>query len=79
MTEHVRLAHDDVTDVVGRIDDEKVAAIIATGATLEELVEAYAWTVDESDALADAEKSLSGTVAEIYDILMADEAWDDER
>ena len=79
MTGHVRLAHDDVTDVVGRIDDEKVAAIIATGATLEELVEAYAWTVDESDALADAEKSLSGTVAEIYDILMADEAWDDER
>ncbi|MDA8230246.1 MAG: hypothetical protein M0006_02795 [Magnetospirillum sp.] len=71
------LSHEDVTGVVGALDDDKIAAIIATGATMEDLVEAYAWASDETDALADSEKSLSGTVAEVYDILISDE-WGDE-
>lgn len=69
------LTRDDVLDVVGELDDDKVAAIIATGADMEELVEAYAWVSDESDALADAEKSLTGKVALVYEILMSGEEW----
>lgn len=71
------LNHDDVVGVVGHIDDDKIAAIIAIGADMEELVEAYAWASDETDALGEAEKSLSGHVAQIYDILTTDE-WGDE-
>ncbi len=78
MTRTPPLVRDDVIGVVGQIDDDKIAGIIATGATMEQLVEAYAWTADETDALADAEKSLSGTVAEVYDILTADDFWGDE-
>ncbi len=73
MTQARALTRQEVIEVVGRMDDDRVAAIIATGATLEDLVEAYAWASDETDALADAEKSLSGTVAEVYDILVAGE------
>jgi hypothetical protein len=69
----------DVIDVVGRIDDEKIAAIIATGASVEELVEAYEWAADEADDLAEAGRSLSGTVAVVYDILVAGEQEADER
>jgi len=69
------LHHDDVIKVVGSLDDDKVAAIIATGGTLDDLMEAFAWSAGETDALADAEKSLTGKVAEIYDILTADEQW----
>lgn len=67
------LNRDEVVAVVGQIDDDKIAAIIGSGATLEELVEAFAWASDETDALADAEKSLSGTVAQVYDILTAED------
>lgn len=73
------LTHDQVVAVVGEIDDGKIVDIIATGATLEELVEAFAWASDETDALADAEKSLSGRVAAVYDVLTAEEQWEEER
>lgn len=73
------LTHEDVVDVVGHLEDDKVAAVIATGATLEELVEAYAWASDETDALADQEKSLTGAVAAVYDILVSGEEWAEER
>lgn len=71
------LTHQDVVDVVGAMEDDKIAAVIATGATMEELVEAYAWASDETDALAEAEKSLSGAVADVYDILTAGEEWEE--
>ncbi len=76
---HHPLSRDDVIGVVGALDDGKVVAIIETGGTLEDLVEAYSWAADETDALADAGKSLSGTVAHIYDILMAGEEWGEEQ
>ncbi len=73
------LTHDQVIGVVGQIDDDKIADIIATGATLEEVVEAFAWASDETDALADAERSLAGRVAAVYDVLTAEEQWEEER
>lgn len=82
MTAHTArtpLHRDDVTSIVGELDDDKLAAIIATGASVEEVTEAFAWANAEDDVLGDVEKSLSGTVARVYDILTADEAWGDER
>jgi hypothetical protein len=79
IAEHPPLTSEDVVGVVGAIDDDKIAAIIATGATTEELVEAYAWASDETDALAEARKSLAGAVADVYDILAAGEEWGEER
>ncbi len=74
------LTHDLVADAVGHIDSDRIAAIIATGATLEELVEAHAWACDDGDALAEMRHTLSGRVAALYDILTADDAmWRPDR
>lgn len=73
------LTRGDVVEVVGPIDDDKIADIIATGATLEELAEAYAWASDEADPLAEEGRSLTGTVAQVYDILISGEEWGEEQ
>ncbi len=76
MTEHHHpLTHDDVIGVVGELDDDLVAAIIATGADLEELTEAFVWASDEADSLIAADKPRSGRVEQLYEILMRDEEW----
>lgn len=81
MTAHTpHLTHDLVVDAVGHIESGRIAAIIATGATLDELVEAHAWACDDSDTLAEAGHTLSGRVAAVYDILTADDQmWRPDR
>jgi hypothetical protein len=59
----------EVFQLCGAIEDAKVAAIVAAAPTYEELEEAVAWTADEAEPLGAAERSLSGKVAEIYEIL----------
>ena len=74
------LTHDHVVRVVGHIDDDKIAAIIATGATVDELVEAFAWASDETDVLGEARCSLRGRVSSLVDILTADdEMWREDH
>ncbi len=72
------LTHDEVAHAVGDIDDVKLAEIIATGATLEELEEAVTWASVINRIGKDLERPLAGVVAEIYDILTADEAYEEE-
>lgn len=72
------LTPDDVRDVVGDLDDVKVADILATGATPEELEEAAAWAAGESDVMGDMERPLSGVVARVYEILVAGEEFPEE-
>lgn len=67
------LTRDDLEAVLGPIDDEKAAAILATGASQEELVEAWTWAAGDSEPLAAAGKSLTGRVADVYEILTADD------
>jgi hypothetical protein len=75
----VRLTHDDVTRLCGDIEERKVAAILATGASLAELEEALAWVAGESDVMGEARLPVAGTVAELYDILVeGEDLWGDE-
>ena len=69
----------DVKDVVGDLDDAKIAAIVATGANAEQLEEAMAWAAGESDVMGDLERPLTGAVAELYDILMTGEEFPEDR
>jgi hypothetical protein len=46
--------------------------------TVEELEVALAWAAGESDVMGKERHPLSGKTAELYDILMADEEWDEE-
>jgi uncharacterized spore protein YtfJ len=45
------VTHEQITGVVGEIDDIRVTEIIATGATMGELEEAVAWAARESDVM----------------------------
>lgn len=73
-----KLSHDDVVRLCGNIEDWKVLAIIRTGADVEELEEAVAFSVGEDDVMGEERKSLTGRVGEIHEILTADEAEDEE-
>ncbi len=73
------LTHDEILGVAGDIGDAKAAAIEATGATREELEEAVAWAVGESDVMGDMRLPLAGRTAALYDILTADEDYGEER
>jgi hypothetical protein len=46
------LTPQDVRHILGDLDDAKIAAILATEATPEELEEAAAWASGESDVMA---------------------------
>jgi hypothetical protein len=73
------LTASEVRRLVGDVPDARVQAILATGATLEELEEAAAWASGESDVLGELERPLTGTIAQLYDILTIDEAYESER
>lgn len=70
-----RLTRDQVIDIVGRLDDMRLAGIVASGATAAELTEAYTRTT--SDIYLG--RPISVTVAKLVDLLKADDglAWDD--
>ena len=74
------LTHEQIIDIVGRLDDDRVAEIIDTGATEAELMEAYSWmTSDGVTSGAGDRHSLSGRVALVFEILTADEALEEEQ
>ena len=63
------LNRDAVTKVLGPVDEALAAELIATGATAEELFQAYAWRGNE-EALATAQRGFpSARVAELVEIL----------
>lgn len=73
------LTHEQVVEVVGDIGDDRIVEIIATGAALDELVEAFAWLSEDDYLGATLERDRSGTVGRLIDILTADEPEGDER
>jgi hypothetical protein len=73
------LTHETILQIAGDISDAKVAAVEATGATPEELEEAALWAMGEDDVMGKLRLPLSGRVAELYEILTADEDYGNER
>jgi hypothetical protein len=74
-----RLDRRAILEIAGNIEDAKVAAIERSGATRNQLEAAVAWAAGQSGVMGKQHQPLSGAVAEIYEILTADEAFDDER
>ena len=69
----------EIRRVAGDILDWQVQAILASGASFEELEEAAAYVAGADDVMGQERKPLSGRVAQIYDILTRDEDWGDEE
>lgn len=63
-----------INSIIGRVSDETAAALIATGASEEELMEARQWSFGDSSLGEEEGRPLEGVVAELYDILTADAA-----
>lgn len=74
-----KLTHDTIVGIAGETSDAKVAAILATEATVEDLEEAVAWASGESDVMGEERLPLSGLVSVVYDILTADEAYEEDE
>lgn len=67
------MARADVVSVLGPVDETLIAEIIATGASVEELREAWAW-LNGDEALMNEGRPLPGTrVAALIDLLEVDE------
>jgi len=70
---------DDVIHLLGDVTDHKVVAILATGASLEQLEEAAAWLAGESDVMGEERLPLAGAAAKVYDIIARDELPERQR
>jgi hypothetical protein len=67
------ISAEDVRRLAGPLDDETVAEILKLGASLEELEIAASYAEGEGDRLDRLGHTLTGKVAEIYEILSADQ------
>ncbi len=75
-----QITHADIARLLPGLTEAKAAAVEASGATLPQLEEAIAWAAGESDVMGgELERPLDGRVAELYDILTADQAYEDDR
>ena len=72
------LGADEIRHLCGDIADWKVSAIIALGASVEEIETAVAWSAGEDDVMGEQRWPLSGSAAAVYDVLVADEEFGDE-
>ena len=57
--------------IVGPIDEQKLAAILASGARIEDVVEAKALADGKSDVVGQGEQVIRGPVKEVLTILTA--------
>jgi hypothetical protein len=71
LSEIARIVRDD--------DPEKLARILATGATIAEIEKAVLWASGAEDVLGEAPHPLEGAAALVYDILTADEPEEERR
>ena len=72
-----RLEADEVRRLRGDEPDWKVQAILDSGADLAEVEAAVIWAAGQDEAIGP--RSLSGRAADVYEILTADAAPDEER
>jgi hypothetical protein len=74
----IPLNREQVIEICGRLDDMRIAGIIATGATAAELTEARAWLASDDYMAAALKRSQNGRIARLVELLRADEPeWDD--
>ncbi len=67
-----RATRQDVKDVLGNLDDEKLTAVLAAQPTIRDLEEAAVWLAGDRDVFG-AGEPLKGAASRIVTILTADE------
>jgi hypothetical protein len=67
-----------VIRIVGPLEDGVITSIISTGATEAEVLEAVKWFTADDDLGPQVQRTRSGRVAQVYDILAAESQEDEE-
>jgi hypothetical protein len=73
-----RITRDDLIKATGAVDDVTITQMIATGATVDELVEALAWLANDEPMMNSGRPLATGPVREFVDILVELEPDDDD-
>jgi hypothetical protein len=76
-TQHLR--REDVVHLVGELEDATIAAILATGATYQEIEQALKWAGAGLDEPRFNAHSVTPTAEQVFDILLSDSAYADEE
>jgi hypothetical protein len=66
-------SQEDARRILGDVDDDKLIEILALNPSPADLEQAAVWATGDGDVLAKSGHALSSVVAEIVDILTADE------
>ncbi|MBV1698906.1 MAG: hypothetical protein KGK33_01460 [Hyphomicrobiales bacterium] len=69
----------DLRRLLGDIEERKLLDILALNPSIAEIEEAAVWAAGNGDILAKSGHPLSGTVAEVVEILLAGEEEEEER
>lgn len=72
-------SYDELVHLVGELVPTRLAEIERLQATIAEIEEAVAYATGEDDIMGEARIPLIGRAAEVYEILVADQAMEEER
>lgn len=72
-------SYEELVRLVGELEPERIAEIESLQATIAEIEDAVAYATGEDDVMGEARIPLMGRAAEVYEIITADEAVDEER
>ncbi|MBU1314092.1 MAG: hypothetical protein KJ947_23140 [Alphaproteobacteria bacterium] len=73
------ITRDEIRRVLGPVDDTLAADIVNTGASEQELAEAWAWVNSDEALINDGRPLPGGRVAELVALLVADEEEEEDR
>lgn len=62
----------EIRDIVGPLEDNVVASIVALGATRDEVLEAQAWLASDDYLHRELRHALQGRAAQVFEILEAE-------
>ncbi|WGF90760.1 hypothetical protein [Marinivivus vitaminiproducens] len=68
---------EEITAILGPVDEALIAAIVQTGASAEELAQAWAWVCADDALIGEGRPLPSGRVAELIDLLIAEDDRDE--
>lgn len=74
-----RVGYEQVVGIVGHMDEEYITRIVDSGATADEVLEAFTWFNAEEAIGPDPRHRMNVNVARVYEILVAAEGDDEER
>jgi hypothetical protein len=70
---HEMVTHDDILHLCGELPAWKIAKILTSEATYEDLKTAMTWAGGQDDVIGPAEHPLTGRAAYLYEVITADE------